>query len=577
MSIPATEPAPARIPSLARWRPTVDPGHAALMAALLGILVVFVVLPIGAVLKVALTDADGRVTLAHLSRFFENPLYIESLVNSLLAGLGTVALGSILALPLAFVIARYDFPGRMLLVTLSTLPLVLPPFVGAIALVQVFGRAGTLTLLLHDLLGVEVNIMAGLRGIVLAQALHFFPFIFLTVTAALINVDRSLEEMGHMMGAAGWRLLRRVVFPLVLPAYAAGALLTFVKAVDDIGTPFILNFKNMLGPQAYLRITTVGRDDVDGYVICVVMVVLSIACVLLSNWIVARREYATVQTGAGSPEGGRLLVGWRRGAALTACGTVLAIALLPHAGVLLMSFSKVWSLTYLPSAYTLANYGEIFLRAPRFILNTLTYSVGAAVLGVVVAAAIAYLLQRGRVPARGLLDVVAMMPIALPGVVIGVGFLRVFYDITLPGTQTSLASTWIIFVLAYMVRRLPYALRASHAALHQVHASLEDAAAVTGAPRVRAFRRVVLPLIAGGVTAGGVLVFITAAVEFSTTITLVSRIEHSPLSYGIYIYSQSPLGRGAAAALGVVAIIIVALGTYLANRLSGRGRMAFNL
>jgi iron(III) transport system permease protein len=577
MDIPVSRSAPAPIPWLRRWRLAVDPGHAALTAALMGVLVVFVVLPIAAVLKVALTDTDGGMTFVHLLRFFENPLYIESLINSVLSGLGTVVLGTILALPLAFIVARYDFPGRMLLVTLSTLPLVLPPFVGAIALLQVFGRAGTVTLLLRDLLGLEVNVMQGLRGIVLAQALHFFPFIFLTVTTALASVDRSLEEMGQMMGAHGWRLLRRVVFPLVLPAYAAGALLTFVKAVDDIGTPFILNFKNMLGPQAYLRITTVGRDDVDGYVICVVMVVLSIACVLLSNWIVARREYATLQTGATSPEGGRPLAGWRRRAALALAGLVLGIALLPHAGVVLMSVSKVWSLTYLPSAYTLGNYGEIFLRAPRFILNTLTYSVGAALLGVVVAAAIAYLLQRGRVPGKGLLDVLAMMPIALPGVVIGVGFLRVFYDVTLPGTETSLASTWAIFVLAYMVRRLPYALRASHAALHQVHASLEDAAAVSGAPRVRAFRRVVLPLIAGGVTAGGVLVFITAAVEFSTTITLVSRIEQSPLSYGIYIYSQSPLGRGAAAALGVVAIVIVALGTYLANRLSGRGRMAFNL
>jgi iron(III) transport system permease protein len=576
MTVSVSSPAPAPSPLAVRWRTFVDPGHAALAAILLAILGVFVVLPIGAVLKIALTADDGGLTFAHLRRFFESPLYVESLVNSLVAGFWTVIIGTGLALPLSFIVARYDFPGRMLIVTLSTLPLVLPPFVGAIALVQVFGRAGTITLLLQDLFGIEVNLMQGLRGIILAQALHFFPFIFLTVTTALMNVDRSLEEMAQMMGARGWRLLRRVVFPLVLPAYAAGALLTFVKAVDDIGTPFILNFKNMLGPQAYLRITTVGRDDVDGYVICVVMVVLSIACVVLSNWIVSRREYATLQTGSGLG-GGRTLEGWRRVAALGFCLSILGIALLPHAGVVVMSFSRVWSLTYLPSAYTLSNYAEIFLRAPRFVLNTLLYSVGAALLGVVIAAAIAYLLQRGRVPGKSLLDAVAMMPIALPGVVIGVGFLRVFYDVTLPGTDTSLASTWMIFVLAYMVRRLPYALRASHAALHQVHASLEDAAAVSGAPRLRAFRRVVLPLILGGVIAGGVLVFITAAVEFSTTITLVSRVEQSPLSYGIYIYSQSPLGRGAAAAQGVVAIVIVALGTYFANRLSGRGRMAFTL
>lgn len=576
MSLTIPHPAPPRAGLPARWRVAVDPGHGALLVVLLAVLGLFVVLPIGVVLKVALTDADGRVTLSHVLRFFHTPLYIESLTNSLAAGLWTVILSTILAFPLAFIVARYEFRGRMLVMTLATLPLVIPPFVGAIALLQVFGRAGVVTLLLQDLFGLTTNVMDGLRGIVLVQALHFFPFIFLTVTTALAGIDRSLEDMGQMMGAHGWRLLRRVVFPLVLPAYAAGALLTFTKAVDDIGTPFILNVKNMLGPQAYLRITTVGRDDVDGYVICVIMVGISIACVVLSNWIVARREYATLQTGAPQPPG-RQLRGWRLGAALGVCALIIGAGLIPHLGVVVLSFSRIWSLTYLPTAYTLNNYAEIFLRAPRFVLNTLAYSLVAAGLSVVLAAAIAYLLQRGRVPGKGLLDAIAMMPIALPGVVIGVGFLRVFYNITLPGIDAPLTATWVIFALAYMVRRLPYALRASHAALHQVHPSLEDAAAVSGAPRVRAFRRVVLPLILGGVVAGGVLVFVTAAVEFSATIILVSRIEQSPLSYAIYVYSQSPLGRGAAAALGVVAIVLVAVGTYVANRLSGRGRMAFHL
>src|SRR3972149_6927960 len=168
----------------------------------------------------------------------------------------------------------------------------------------------------------------------------------------------------------------------------------------------------------------------------------------------------------------------------------------------MLSFSKIWSLPSLPSVYTLSNYAEIFVRAPRFVINTLAYSLAAAALSFVPAGAIASLLQRGRVPGKGLLDPIAMMPIALPGVVIGVGFLRVFYNITLPGIAAPLTSTWAIFALAYMVRRLPYALRASHAALHQVHPSLEDAAAGGGAPRGRAFRRVGLPLILGGVVGG---------------------------------------------------------------------------
>ncbi|MDR7481971.1 MAG: iron ABC transporter permease [Armatimonadota bacterium] len=576
MTVPSLRAAPrARLP--AAWRVRVDPGHLGLLLVLLAVLGLFVLLPIATVLAVALTDADGRPTLAHLGRFFQTPLYRESLANSLVAGTWTVVLGSALALPLAFVVARFNFPGRALVVTLATLPLVLPPFVGAMALLQVFGRAGTVTLLLGDLVGVRANLMEGLRGVIVAQALHFFPFIFITVSTALARLDPSLEEMGQVMGARGWRLLRRVVFPLVLPAYAAGALLAFVRAVDDIGTPLILNVKNMLGPQAYLRITTVGRDDTDGYAICVVMVALSIACVVAATRLVARREYATVLTGAPAAEGRRPLHGWRLAAAASLCGVVLALALLPHLAVAVLSISRVWSLSYLPSAYTLGHYTEIFVRAPQFVWNTVGYSVAAAVAAALVATATAYLLHRGRVPGRGLLDAVAMMPIALPGVVIGIGFLRVFYAMPLPGLGVPLTSTWLIFPLAFMVRRLPYALRASHAAFHQVHVSLEDAAAVAGAPRLRAFRRVVLPLIAGGVVAGGLLVFVTAAVEFSATIILVTRIEQSPLSYGIYVYSQSPLGRGAAAALGVVAMGLVAAGTALANRWGGRGRTAFTL
>ena len=330
---------------LALRRTRVDPGHLLLMLLLLAVLGLFVVLPIATVLAVALTDADGRPTLAHVGRFFQNPLYRQSLANSLTAGAWTVVLGSVLALPLAFVVARFDFPGRLLVTTLATLPLVLPPFVGAMALLQVFGRAGTVTLLLQDVFGVRVDLMEGLRGVILAQALHFFPFIFITVSTALARLDPSLEEMGQMMGARGWRLLRRVVFPLVLPAYAAGALLAFVRAVDDIGTPLILNVKTMLGPQAYLRITAVGRDDPDGYAICVVMVVLSIACVLAANRLVARREYATLQTGAPAANR-RVLRGWRLVGVGSLCAGVLGLALLPHLAVAMLSLSKVWSLSY---------------------------------------------------------------------------------------------------------------------------------------------------------------------------------------------------------------------------------------
>jgi len=201
------------------------------------------------------------------------------------------------------------------------------------------------------------------------------------------------------------------------------------------------------------------------------------------------------------------------------------------------------------------------------VINTLIYTLLAAGLDIVLGAAIAFLLLRSRVPGRNLLDAIATMPLAIPGVVLAVGYLRVFHGWDLPGLGAPLTSSWFILVIAYTVRRLPYTVRACYAALQQVHVSLEESAQNLGANRLHTFAKITLPLVAGGLVAGGLIAFVTSCVELASTIMLVPRIELGPISYGIYLYMQSPLGRGAGAALGVVAIILVSIGTYLTHRI----------
>ncbi|HEY6199897.1 MAG TPA: iron ABC transporter permease [Candidatus Binatia bacterium] len=547
-------------------RARVDWLQGALLAALLAICFFLVLYPVARVLWVALADENNRFTLVHFQNFFLRPLFREALWNSLWSGFLVVAFGALIAVPLAYVFVRYEFRGKIALQTLATLPLVVPPFVGAVAFQQILGRSGAVNLLLMQWFDFSIPFMEGLTGVVLVQTLHFFPLIMLNTGVSLANIDATLEEMARSLGCHGFRLFRRVTLPLMLPGFVAGSLLAFIRAIDDLGTPLMLNYKNLLAPQAYLRITTIGIDDVDGYMICVVLVVLSLASLFAARKYVGLAEYATVQVGrsARMPIHGKKLF-----FVMLASTLALAVALLPHLGIVLLSFSKVWSYSMLPTRWTLDNYAEILFRVPHFIKNTLVYTGLAAGFDVVLGAAIAFLLARSRLWGVNLLDALATLPLAIPGVVLAVGYIRVFHGWDFPGLGAPLSSTWIILVVVYTMRRLPYTVRACHAALQQVHVSLEESAQNLGASRLRTFWRVTLPLIGGGLVAGGLLAFITSCVELSSTIMLVPRVELGPISYGIYVYMQSPLGRGAGAALGVVAILLVAAGTYLTHRTFG--------
>lgn len=545
------------------------------MALLLAILIAFILHPVLRVLWISLSDDLGNLTLLHFANFFRRPLFREALWNTLKSGLLVVCFSALLALPLAYVLARYEFRGKLLLQTAATLPLVIPPFVGAVALQLILGRSGMVNLMLMDWFDLSIPFMEDLTGVVLVQTLHFFPFILLNTQVSLSNIDSSLEEAAQNLGCHGFGLFRRVTLPLMLPGFMAGSLLTFIRAIDDLGTPLMLNYKNLLAPQAYLRITTVGMDDVDGYVICVILVLLSLVSLMAARKYLSLAEYATVQRAAAvtAKLGGPAL-----GFVWLVIGLVLGVSLLPHIGIALLSFTKVWSFTLLPTTYTLGNYGEILFRVPHFVINTLLYTLLAAAMDIVLGATIAYLLLRTRVPGRNFLDAVATLPLAIPGVVLAVGYLRVFHGWDFPGLGGPLTSSWLILVIAYTMRRLPYTVRACYAALQQVHYSLEESAQNLGANRFRTFARITLPMIGGGLIAGGLIAFITSCVELASTIMLVPRIELGPISYGIYLYMQSPLGRGAGAALGVVAILLVSIGTYLTHRIfGGKAGSAFRI
>jgi iron(III) transport system permease protein len=553
-----------------------SPGQIALALAIALFLGLFLVVPVATVVYVAFTEKGGGApTLVNFLDFARTELFVRSFWNSVYVSAMTVVWSSALALPLAYLTTRFEFRGAMLVQTLGFLPLIMPPFVGAVAMQLLFGRNGSVNLLLDEWFDFKIGFMEGLNGVIFLQAIHYFPFILVNLSAALRNIDRSMEEAAQNLGAHGVRLFRRIALPLALPGYIAGASLVFVKVFDDVATPLLLNVKEMLAPQAYLRITSIGIDDPMGYVISVVLILVAVATMWATALVMKGKDYATAQRGGGGLAR-RQLRPREAAIAYFVVILILALVLAPHVGLVLLSFATVWSFSPLPDGYTLAHYARVLGDSSVYIKNTLLYSGLAASIDVVIGGAIAYLVLRTKLPGRQWLDWAASAALAVPGVVLGIGYLRAFYGVKLPD-GTPLAALWVVIVLAIAIRRLPYALRAAYAALQQISVSLEEAAENLGATKARTVRRVVVPLMTGGLLAGFVTSFATAAVELSAVLMLVQSNSDAPLAYGLYVLMQTPAGRGAGAALGVIAVIIVAICMWLSQLAADRSQRARGL
>jgi len=563
LSVPARTPLSARLGG--------SPAQVAALGFVVLFLVLFLVIPILRVIQVAFTGADGGFTLVHFQDFYRTALLREAFWNSLYVASMTVVVASLIAVPLATILARYRFRGAALIHTLGVIPLVMPPFVGAVAMQLIYGRNGSINLLLMDWFGFRIPFMEGLNGVIFVEALHYFPFILLNLSAALANIDSAMEESAQNLGAYGLTLFSKIVFPLALPGYVAGAGLVFVKVFDDLATPLLLNVNNMLAPQAYLKITSVGITDPMGYVISVIMIICSVGGLWLSTLFLRGRDFATVQRGGGGLS--RRSLG--RGSTVLATVFVafaMLLALSPHIGIFLLSIATVWSYAVLPDAFTFQHYATVYREALPMIGNTVLYCGLAALIDVILGAIIAYIVLRTKIPGRQFVEQVAMAAVAIPGLVLGIGLLRTYYDVQLPLSGESLATFWGMLVIAYAVRRLPYALVAAKAALQQLHISLEEAAESLGAGKMTTLSRIVVPLMTGGLFAGFVTSFATAAVELSATLILVARTGDAPIAYGIYVYMQSAAGRGPGAALGVIAVVVVAIATFASYRFAERER-----
>jgi len=526
-------------------------------------LLIFLAVPIFQVFYVSFLDQNGHFTLLNFYDFFQNALFIESFYNSFYVASMSVVLASVFALPLAYFTSRFNFRGSVIIQSLGFIPLIMPPFVGAVAMKLLFGSNGSINLILNDLFGFKIPFMEGLNGVIFVESIHYFPFILINLITSLNNIDRTMEESAQSLGSKGFGLFRKIVLPLSMPGYVAGASLVFLKVFDDLGTPLLLDVNNMLAPQAYLRISSIGINDPMGYVIGVILVLTSIAAVYVAKLALGGKDYSMLQKGGGGMIK-RDFIPYQKYLAYFVVFFILFLVLSPHIALTLLSFGTIWSFSVLPDAFTVQHYKAVFENSV-FIKNTMLYCSIAAFIDVVLAFFISYIVLRTKIIGRQLLDYIAMSALAIPGLVLGIGYLRTFYSINLPWDNTPLASWWFMIVIILAVRRLPYALRACNAVLMQISKYLEESAESLGAQKISIFRKILIPLMTGGLLAGFITSFSTATVELSATIMLVSTESEAPLAYAIYSYMQTAAGRGPGAAFGLIGVLIVAVGTYLSQ------------
>jgi len=547
-----------------------NPANAMVLIFLWAFFIVFMLYPLGYVFSNAFFTAEG-FSLVFMKLMFSSPNNTIILANSVNLGLAVTLFTTLLSLPLALLLVRYNFPGKGLLNGLILIPMVLPPFVGAIGMRQLLARFGSINLLLLEMgvISQPIDWLGGgsFWGVVILEALHLYPIMYLNLAAALANIDPSLEEAAKNMGANSLKLFRTVTFPLMLPGYFAGAIIVFIWAFTDLGTPLVFEYREVVAVQIFNMVTDLHQNPM-GYAFVVAVIVLTLFFFYLSKRILGGGRYEMLGRGhvasAMRPASPSMTV-----IAYAVVLGISALALIPHLGVLLTSVTKRWFLSVLPSEYTFQFYKDVFSHDLTLlsIKNSLFLSSLSTIIDVVLGVTIAYLLARKRVPGRAVLDALAMLPLALPGLVLAFGYVAAFSATPLDARVNPIP----LLVIAYAVRRLPYMVRAAYAGFQQTSVVLEEAAINLGASPMKTLYQITMPLIFANLIAGAVLSFSFAMLEVSDSLILASKEQYYPITKAIYaLLGRIADGPYIASAMGILGLLLLAGSLFIAGRFFGR-------
>ncbi|HEX2600783.1 MAG TPA: iron ABC transporter permease [Gemmatimonadaceae bacterium] len=510
--------------------------------------------------NVAVIAGSFENGLGHWREFANSPADREALWTSIVISVASVFASLAVGLPLAFLLGRFEFPGRRLLRAVATLPAALPPLVGVIAFLFLYGESGVITRAIQRAFGMAEAPwrLQGIGAIVFVHAYTMYVYVFLFVSAGLERFDATLDEAASGLGASTLQRLRRVTLPLLMPAVLGSMLLVFMNSLGSFSAPYIFGGGLRVLSTQILASKTNGAMGL-AYVETTVLALSAVAGLALFRWLDRKRRYTLASKGGRSR---RVIRSRKIQIFMTVASAFLVIMLvLPHLMVILVSFARdgVWTTQVLPPEYTLENYRRLFSEAElwRPITNSVSMALIATTANLVVCFIAGYLIVFRRFRGRGLLELLVALPWAIPATAIALGLAATFSRNDLLTGRVLLVGTFWILPLAYFIRDIPLVASAVESSLRQMDASLEDAARGLGASWLMTMRRVILPAARPGLVAGGLLAAVTAVGEFVASVVLYTH-SNRPISMEILAQLRA-LAFGTAAAYSVLLILLVLL------------------
>ncbi|NOU65894.1 ABC transporter permease subunit [Paenibacillus sp. LMG 31461] len=524
-------------------------------------LLAFIVYPLFSLLFNSFFNDQGMFSLVNYANFIKLKYYYSALWNSLKLSVFTTVFSILIGVPLAYITTRYNVKFKGIIQILVIMSLLSPPFIGAYSWILMLGNNGFLTRFMHDI-GIPFTSIYGWKGIVFVFTLQFYPHIYLYVSGALKTIDTSLEEAAESLGRSSFHRLRTVTIPLIFPTLSAGALMVFMASFADFGTPMLLGqgFK-VLPILAYEQfISEMGGNPAMASTLSVILIACSTSILFLQRYFVSRKNYT--MTGMRTPK--VEILGPMKKWLFTGFALLVAcVSIIPQATVIVTSFIKTKGPVF-QKGFSLDSYKEILFRVPKAILNTYTYSLISIVIMVVMGMLVAYVLVRRKSKLTAMLDSLIMIPYVMPGTVLGISMIIAFNK-----PPVVLTGTWVILVIAYVVRKLPYTIRSSTAILYQLDRSVEEASISLGVPPMKTFFKTTGRLMAPGVLSGAILSWVTTINELSSTIVLYYG---ATATITVTIYSEVfTANYGTGAALASILSLTTLISLIIANMLSKKG------